>query len=359
MTRTIEELLEVIDIEDVLGDNLADFKLTHGSRGEQVNVRECPVCGDSRWKVYLNRESGLGNCFHGDCQATFNKWSFAKAITGHEGAELVRYLEKLAADMGFRVRRRATVAVEDDAEWELPRSIPLPTADGRNLRYLEERGFDEEIVGLFRLRYCDDGWFNYVKANGERGGMNFAQRVIIPVYDLDGSLVTFQGRDITGTSDRKYLFPPGLPGTAKFLLNGQNATGAKRVVMGEGVFDVMAIHKAIRDDLHWGDAVAVGSFGMHLSVAQGDDQLARLLALKKKGMRELYVMWDGERKAHERAVEAAAKVARHGIRTFVCKLPQGKDPNECDSREIVTALDAATPVTQSTLLRLKLGNPYG
>ena len=90
------------------------------------------------------------------------------------------------------------------------------------------------------------GHFKAEKEDGDVWYQDFSSRVIIPVYDLRGNLVTFQGRDITGKSDRKYLFPVGLPSTGRFLFNGHVAfNGCREILIGEGAFDVMAQQKAI------------------------------------------------------------------------------------------------------------------
>ncbi len=78
-----------------------------------------------------------------------------------------------------------------------------------------------------------------------RAAQKGERRLLIPVYDLDGKLVTFQGRDIIGDQDAKYLFPPALPGTGRFLYNGHNAVRARRIAMGEGAFDVFSLKAAI------------------------------------------------------------------------------------------------------------------
>lgn len=360
MSQEIDELLDAIDIEWVLDREAVDYKHTVGHQGEQLNVRECPVCHGDTFKVYVNRENGLGNCFHGDCQATFNKFSFIRAVLGGASKMQMReYLGRVAKEFGWRPPRRTSVAVEMDTAWKMPDSFALPH-DGQNLQYLEERGFHAELVAYFHWRLCWEGWFNFTKPDGSKGGQKFDQRVIIPVFDLDGSLVTFQGRDITGENGRKYLFPSGLPGTGRFLYNGHNAMGAKRVVVGEGAFDVAAIKLAVDGYNDHRDMVPVGTFGMHLSGGNGDgnDQLGRFLQLKKHGLRQVYIMWDGEKKALKKAMRAGLELRKLGFQVLVCLLPQNKDPNEVDSMTVNRAIMDAIEVTPRAVARLSLKAPY-
>ncbi len=77
----------------------------------------------------------------------------------------------------------------------LPLDSPLPFAvPGR--KYLEKRGFSLKVAKRFNLSYCYDRWHP------------FFQRLIIPIYNSDGTkIVGYQGRDVTGEKDPKYLFP--------------------------------------------------------------------------------------------------------------------------------------------------------
>lgn len=358
----IDRLLEGVTLEDILDREGVDYRCQHGSRGEQLNIKTCPFCGGSDWKVYANRDSGLGNCFHGSCQETFNRYKITKQLIGAATANEVRlYLEALARELGFRPRRTHSVevAVEMGTAWKMPTSIPLPTADGRNLQYLEERGISGEIAKRFHLRYCHDGWFNFTRPDGTPSGVKFSERVIIPVFNLAGDLVTFQGRDITGTSTRKYLFPPGLPGTSAFLYNGHVAAGTKRVIVCEGAFDVIGAWKAVNGGVEFADMGVVGTFGMHLSAGRdGEDQLAQFLALKGKGLESVYLMWDGEPVAWKKAVATAARLGKIGLNPYVCALPAGKDPSDATAYEIHNAIRDAACVTQRTAIRLSLSSPY-
>lgn len=251
------------------------------------------------------------------------------------------------------------VAVDPGAI-QLPASDPLPLEDGSNLQYLEQRGFDGEIARYFDLRWCQFGWWRYRDADGAQQTQNFGNRVLIPVYDLDGILKTFQGRDLTGTSSMKYLFPKELPGTGRYLLNAQNAVATTHVVMGEGAFDVAAIKVAYDQDQDLRDIVPIGSFGKHLSYGSqtGDDQLGRFLALKARGVKTVTIMWDGEEKALLAALSAAKLLTGAGFVARIALLPYDKDPNEVPGEVVRRAHYAATVWTPTVDVRWRLRNPY-
>jgi len=358
----IEQLLEGILLEDILDREGIDYKMQHGARGEQINIKECPFCGGSDWKVYANRDEGIGNCFHGSCQQTFNKFKFTRELIGKVSVgDTRKYLENLARDIGWRPKkaRETTVEVDTNVGWQLPACIDIPTPDDQSLKYLEDRGINNEMAAKHHLKYCYDGWYKYDKSDGSRGGQNFSGRVIIPVFDLNGDMVTFQGRDITGNAKRKYLFPSGLAGTSSFLYNGQNVVGLSSVIMNEGAFDVYGTQLAISETSDLSDMGVVGSFGINLSWGrENEDQINRFIQLKKTGLKRVFIMWDGEKNAWKKAVDAAVMLSKYGLEIFVCALPPGKDPGEASSSEICRAIRTSRPISRKTAFREKLSTPY-
>ena len=184
--------------------------------------------------------------------------------------------------------------------------------------------------------------------------------MIIPVFDLDGVLKTFQGRDLSGTSDRKYLFPTSLPGTGRYLLNGQNVLATDHVVMGEGVFDAAAIKIALDQSNETRHVVAVGSFGKHLSYGdqQGNDQLGRFNQLKARGLRFVTIMWDGTSDALLAALNAAKLLVGIGLIARIALLPAGKDPNEVVGEVVRKAFQEAQTWSPVLDIRMRLRNPY-
>lgn len=353
----LEDILEHVTPEDILLREGCDYKMAFGASGEQLHVKECPSCGNNKWKVYMNAETGRGNCFR--CDWTFNAFTFAKKLNGdRSNAVVFDYLKGIAREIGWRPKKkkRQKKAV-DEAHVALPASFALPTEDGQNVQYLEDRGFDGECAAYFNWRYCHRGSFGYMRDSQMRF-QDFGNRVIIPVYDLDGKLVTFQGRDITGTAERKYLFPIGLPSTGKYLYNGHNAVGAAHIVMGEGALDVAAIKVALEGDGNMHHIEAVGSFGKNLSFATGDDQKAAILKLRASGLRQITIMWDGEKDALKSALEAGKKINALGIKARIALLPAGCDPNETTPEIVRQAIKDAVLWDKRVAMRMKINNPY-
>ncbi|MFK3741004.1 DNA primase [Massilia sp. TN1-12] len=349
----LQEAIDAIDIESWLDAEGVRYRHTRGARGAQLNVKECPCCGNSSYKVYLNAETGLGNCFHGDCETKFNKWKFISSHLGLAARDVIEHIKSYAREQGWRPPRKRAIAVSNRGELVLPESIPMPHG-GRNLKYLDNRNINGDIAAYFELRYSHRGHFDYVNEEGHPMRQDYSSRIIIPIYDLEGELVSFQGRDITGDADKKYLFPPGFSSTGSHLYNCYNAIGVEHVVVGEGVFDVAGIKVAFDQEVTLRDIVPIGSFGKHLSHGDADSQLTKLTLLKEKGLRIVTFMWDGERQAIRDAVKAAQMVASVGISARVALLPKGKDPNEASPEEVRNAFWKAAPINNASATKLLL-----
>lgn len=336
------------------------YKETRGVNGAQLNIRTCPnpTCQDDRYRVYFGVDTGRGNCFV--CGEGFTKVKFINMHFGYDSwKQTFREMETILKEQGWRPVRKAIVATSE-ANVVLPMSDPLPLPDGSNLTYLEQRGFGADIAKYFGLRWCKFGWWKFKEPDGSISTQNFQDRVIIPVYDLDGDLKTFQGRDLVGTSDRKYLFPKELPGTGRYLLNGQNVVATNHVVMGEGAFDVAAIKMAMDEISDLRNIVPIGSFGKHLSYgdSNGDDQLGRFVILKSRELKIVTIMWDGEEKALLAALSAAKLLTGIGLIARIALLPYGKDPNEVTPDVVRNAFHKATVWSASVDIKWRLRNPY-
>lgn len=347
------DTLNELDIAAWLDWMGIDYRRTHGSHGAQLNLRECPFCGDDRWKVYINEETGLGNCFHGDCETKFNKFKFIRAsLQAKNASEVRKNLEAFDEIHGWRPKVEKPKPVQitvSTNDYKLPPYTPI-TEQTPNA-YLQQRGISTEACEYFKLGDCTNGSYEY-KANGSWVQKDFSNRIIIPIFDLDGQLVSFQGRDVTGQSKSKYMFPAGLKATGALLYNGFNAIGAKNIVICEGVFDVIAVWQAFKEK-GMSEFVPVGTFGKHLSHGDLDSQLGRLLTLKEKGLKTITMMWDGEPQAIADAIKTGQMLQKYGFAVRIATLP-GKDPNELPNVIVRQAFWNATPLTPQSVMTLKL-----
>ena len=358
MRVDLEDVLEKMDIEQFLCDHDVDFRNTSGSSGPQLNVKYCPRCGNGEYKVYLNEETGLGNCFAGSCvdEPGFNKFTFARSLMHWSSGETVRNLVDYVESLGWippKARKKTFISPLVG----LPASYLVDNEESKGKTWCLGRGLPSQLVRQFDLRYSDDGFFKYKDADGVDRKQDYSDRIIIPVFGLNGELVTFQGRDAADTGKKKYLFPPGLPGSGRFLFNGHNVIGKEEIIVNEGVFDVMATTQALSEHSETENIGVVGSFGISISgdvYATDDSQLAAFLSLQKDGLRTITMMWDGSRQATKAAIDACRKLRRVGLRLKLARLPLDKDPNEVKAIEVVSAYKQAVEATDINLIKLQL-----
>lgn len=354
----LDEMLEALDMETYLDREGIDYKITQGTSGEQLNIKTCPACGKDDHKVYLNIESGLGNCFSGSCPVKkFNKFTFVRAHIDGNNRDVIQHIEQYALENGWQQPRksRPVMNTANKAALILPESFEIPYK-GRNIRYLEERNISIEIARYFHLRMSMNGVFKY-RYKTTDVVQSYKKRIIIPIFDMEGQLVSFQGRDITGLAEKKYLFPPEYASTGRYLYNAHNAVGAESIVIGEGVFDVMATKIALDTEPSLRSVVPIGSFGMSLSSGTSDlDQLSQLIKMQKYGLQEIVMMWDGSDSAIVNACETAKMLRRYGFKARIAVLPKDKDPNEVTTDVVCKAYYSALPATASNLTRLLLSH---
>jgi DNA primase len=325
LDKELESALRKIDVETFLEQEGIDFRHSYGTRGLQLNLRECPKCHGEGFKTYINAESGLGNCFHGSCGEKFNAFKLIRAVSGLSGPKLDVFIKETARQQGWMPKKvRAELSKR---ELELPqKTFPLPI-QGKNLPYLIKRGVDIGLAERFGLHYCHRGWWKTQLSDGSEKFMYFGERIIIPIFDLAGVMVSFQGRDVTGEQSPKYQFPAGFAVAGSHLYNGNSFVEGlhRHAIVGEGAFDAIGIERALSGRSDCQGMIGLATFGMHLSDGP-DGQVNKFGQLHAKGLRTVTLMWDGEGRALAMAVRAGMTLMGQGLNVTIAKLPAGYDP---------------------------------
>ncbi|MDE9454563.1 DNA primase [Xenorhabdus bovienii] len=358
----LREKLESLDFEQFLQIEGVTFRRTTGKSGRELNIRECPTCGNHDWKVYFNPKTNVGVCFAGSHpqDEQFNTYRFLKEYSGLSGRSLSDYIDSQLLEQGWQPKKKE-VHIESKVglkqEVQLPMHYMLPLPDGRLPTYLEQRNISAELVKYFDLRFIVNASHVYREYSGRIATQDFSMRVLIPIYDLIGELSTFQGRDVTGEADKKYLFPSTLPASGRFLYNGHNAMGKGTVILLEGVFDVFATKRAIFKEESLRELVEpVGTFGMHLSGSvseDGQDQLGSFLTLKAAGLKNVIFLWDSEKQAIKNTVKAAKKLQSIGLNVKIAAFErEGQDAGESTDDEIVNAFYRSKPFNPKLAIKL-------
>jgi DNA primase len=186
------------------------------------------------------------------------------------------------------------------------------------IAYLKSRNINDGLIRHFQLAFCDtDTAYNdkiYYTSN----------RLIIPVKDLNGKIISWQGRDITGKSFAKYLFPPGFKG-AEYVYNIDAIEPESYIIICEGVFDVFGWWQA-------GFKNTVATFGKKISKHQ-------LALIKSKRPKVIYIAWDSD--ANWQKYDFCEKL------TDFCPVKiidlNNKDADELSPAELLRAFKTARP----------------
>lgn len=311
-------------------------------------AKPCPVCGDRRGKFYVNVAGGEHNGSFNSycCHDSGNLVKLAKLVEGFgtddeaiqfiyaqvEGEdELIPVLPSQPMPAGVELAGGAPALVPTLATLVMALPEPLYTATpatpyaGGGATCLGDRGVDQYIIDRHQLRVTTFPTFYHDPHNPDREPRrkDLDNRLIVPSFTPDGSaLLSWQARDMTGTANRKYVFPAGDRSTeGLYGFHEYLARGGDTLIVVEGVF-----HKWAWDQLgrHLGipaiEFGTVASYGKKLTKPQEE------LIMATPKIKRLVLAWDFD------AAVAVTKVAGRvsGRKELAVMLPHasGRDHDE-------------------------------
>ena len=358
--RFLEELKSRLRPSDVVGKTV---KLRRQGR-EYAGLS--PFTKEKSPSFFVNDEKGFYHCFssgkHGDIISFLQeteRLTFSEAV------------ERLAAEAGMSLPAVDPQTARDEqkrsslGDWmELATAwfeAELRRPGGQAARaYLEKRGLPEKEWSRFRIGFAPNnrtGLKDYLVAKGakpgdlvdagvlispEDGGApydRFRDRIIFPITDSRGKVVSFGGRAMDPNARAKYLNGPetglfhkgrvlyGLFEARKILHEGQSGGGKPPMVVVEGYMDVIACQRA--------GVPAVAAMGTALT----EEQMEALWRLHP----EPTLCFDGDKagqRAAHRAIDRALPLLKPG-RSFLFSMPVGgKDPDDILRDQGAAALKA-------------------
>ena len=251
---------------------------------------DCPFCtaGERSHRLGINIEKAYGHCWQ--C----GHKSMTKAIQG-----LLQCSWGRALEVEEKYNTKAGVSKGDPKTRPLRNKVvELPSGTGpltnKHREYLEGRKFNpewlEEVYGV-----KGTGPDGLIKMP-DKSALWFKRRVVIPII-IDGQLISFQGRDITGKDSPKYMAcPKELEAyDHKHSLYGlDQAAGFDQCVVVEGVTDVWRLGPG-----------AVGTFGTAFLPPQ-----VNLIA---DNFRRAFILYDKEKMAQIQAKLLALQLCAVGV----------------------------------------------
>jgi DNA primase len=154
---------------------------------------------------------------------------------------------------------------------------------------------------------------------GYEGGRTYArfiERITFPIHSVNGTIVGFGGRTITG-HQAKYINSPETPFFNKSRLlyayhhAKQSIHKTKQIVITEGYLDVIMLHQA-------GFTNAVATLGTALTPEH--------LPLLRKGEPEVVMAYDGDKAGRAAALKASKLLSASGFSGGVVIFGAGLDP---------------------------------
>ena len=323
---SIENLKNNIDIVDTISQFLqlkksgANFKAC------------CPFHGESTPSFVVSPAKQIYHCF--GCGAGGDSIKF---VMEYEKLSYPEAIEKLASMNNFTLvyddtnqKKQDTKAIEEINKYYKKNFVTNDTAK----EYIKSRGIYESSIEKFEIGYAPSSGetINYLKSNflnlndaKELGiidtGANglyarFIERITFPIYSLNGGLVGFGGRTITGHNAKYVNSPQTKIFNKSRLLYGYNLSREKiykkkEIIITEGYLDVIMLHQAGFDN-------AVATLGTALTKDH--------LPILKRGEPRVIVAYDGDNAGLNAAFKASLLMAHNDFEGGVIIFEKGFDP---------------------------------
>lgn len=301
--------------EDVFKRFLRKIKIPHKFIESRSEVHfNCPFCDDQRSRLYVNLKTQKGYCHNEQLPISpsqlFRYFNYSpSAIRSHYAAglhSLRESMERLVDTNGGGKKVEVSPRIRF-----LSSFIPIERGS-RAFSYLFNREIGTKKIKRYGLMDCVSG--------------RFYGRIILPIKDHDGRVISYAGRDYLGQSERKYLFAEGTKvGTT--LYRAEYLKPLRRVILVEGQFPALLFGK----DFYC-------TFGKKLSRGQ-------ILQLFKTNPSEVIVLFDADADALEQADAVGARLVEW-FPTKVVHLPYGQ-PDDF-SKEVLFDLIRNTPYLNTT-----------
>ena len=326
----INEIRNEVDIVDVISKYVP---LT--PKGKNY-FGVCPFHDDHSPSMSVSKEKQIYTCF--SCGATGNVFTF---VSNYEHIGFYDAVRELGNKVGYNLGE-AKITKNKYAEayeiYDLACRFyqnSLNTALGKNANeYLENRKIDKENIKKFKigLSTSKTSLTDYLLSKGkdlkklidlglstENGKDVFVNRIMFPLYDLEGNVVAFSGRIYNIKDSSKYVNTKETPIFKKgtILYNYHNAKELLKkndsIIVMEGFMDVIRASTV-------GITNCIATMGTALT-----KQNANLL---KKMANSIILCFDGDKAGEDATVNAIDIFKEIDVSPKVVRLEENLDPDE-------------------------------
>jgi len=337
--ESIENLKSHLDVVDIISQFI-ELKKTG------ANFKACcPFHGEETPSFVVSPTKQIYHCF--GCGAGGDSIKF---VMEHEKLTYPEALEKLAS--------MTNVSLEYDNNFKkIDSSIlgkvneyyqKLLTHHDASKEYLKSRGISDFSIEKFEIGYASNSndTINFLKKSflnladakefgiidtGQNGLYSrFIERITFPIYTINGTLVGFGGRTITGHNAKYVNSPQTKLFNKSRLLYGYSLAKEmiykqKSLIVTEGYLDVIMLHQA-------GFSNAVATLGTALT----EDHLPLL----KRGEPKIIVAYDGDKAGLNAAYKASLLLSHSQFQGGVVIFTDGQDPADMVSANKIDELNS-------------------
>ena len=326
----INEIRNKIDIVEIISNYVP---LTQ--RGKNY-FGVCPFHDDHSPSMSVSKEKQIYTCF--SCGATGNVYTF---VSEYEHINFYEAVKLLGNKIGYNLGNAKTSGNKEDKSLEIYDSAckfyqnNLNTMLGKNaIEYLETRKIDKETIKKFKIglsvsKYSVTDYLlnkkNSLKdlislgISNENGTDLFINRIMFPLYDLQGNVVAFSGRIYNTKDSSKYIntketkiFKKG-----NLLYNYHQAKDllkkSESIIVMEGFLDV----------------IRASTIGINNCVATMGTAFTKQHAiLLRKMTNNIILCFDGDEAGEEATTSAIEVLKEIDITPKVVRLEENLDPDE-------------------------------
>ncbi|MFH0762259.1 MAG: DNA primase [Bacteroidota bacterium] len=339
---TIERILQVAEITDVVGDFVSLKR-----RGVNF-LGLCPFHNEKTPSFTVSPSKGIFKCF--GCGKGGNSVNFLMEHEHLSYPDALRWLAKKyhieiaeteeSAEELLQKNERESMMILNEFTWKYFARILNDSDEGRTLgmSYFKERGFRRDIIDKFQLGYSLEQRDAFVQEALKSGykqefivktGLGiekadhffdrFSGRVIFPIHSLSGRVIGFGGRILRSDAQAaKYLNSPESEiyhksATLYGIYFARNAMVREdKCILVEGYTDVLSMHQT-------GIENVVASSGTSLT----EDQI-RLI---KRFTLNVTILYDGDPAGIKASLRGIDMILAEGMHVRVVPLPEGEDPD--------------------------------
>lgn len=340
MNSTVEDIKARIDIVDLIAEHVELKRAGQNYKGL------CPFHPEKTPSFIVSPSKQIFHCF--GCHKGGDIFTF---VMNYENMTFHEALSYLSQKAGIKLENKTgksevkssfkenLFAIQKEALIFFQNNFKISK---EALSYLNERGINSESIEKFSLGYSknakgngNDALFNHLKAKGfaiehikASGLVNFSghgiydffrDRLMFPIFDLQGRTIAFGGRILSSSNNApKYINSPDSiifkKGESSYGLNiAKNSITQKGYsIIVEGYLDVISCHQ-------YGFTNAIAPLGTALT----SGQLKRL----KRFSNKVLLAFDSDSAGISATKRAIELCYAEGMIVKILLLPQGEDPD--------------------------------